>query len=62
MHGKAVDGLAAPIDKIQRLKSAVVIQQDRVNTAILYISGTFSVVIEHRVVVSISIGIRNKIY
>ena len=62
MHGKAVDGLAAPIDKIQRLKSAGVSQQDRVNTAILYIGGTFSVVIEHRVVVSISIGIRNKTY
>ena len=32
------------------------------DTAILFIGGTFSVVIEHRVVVSISIGIRNKIY
>ena len=62
MHGKTVDGLAAPIDKIQRFKSAGVNQQDRVNTAILYIGGTFSVVIEHSVIVSISIGIRNKTY
>jgi len=62
MHGKTVDGLAAPIDKIRRLKSAGVSQKDRANTAILYIGGTFSVVIEQRVVVSISIGIRNKTY